>query len=190
MIGDALGMAACVAVVGLPVLCDGGWIAELATREAEIELRSHPVTKGAGTVAVAHRFHWRRKLERGIELAQQALNLRFRFLVKAFAEMVVAKLALRIDEVFRRPIAIRVGAPDDIAIVEDHWVFETKLPYRRTNIRVVASKAEFRCMHADDDDSVFAIARMPTADAWQRGNAIATGVIPEVAHTARLTTKL
>src|SRR5260370_12165354 len=173
-------MAARVTVVGSPLPCAAGWIAELATCEAEIELRSHPVTKGAGTVAVAHRFHWRRKLERRIELTKQALNLRLRFLVKAFAEMVVAKLALRIDEVFRRPIAIRVGAPDDIAIVENYWVFETKLPYRRTNIRVVASKAEFRCMHADDDDSAFAIASRPSADVWQRVNAIDTGVIPEV----------
>src|SRR5260370_15743329 len=172
-------MAAWVAVVGSPVLCGDGRIAELATREAEIELRSHPVTKGAGTVAVAHRFHWRRKLERRIELAQQALNMRLRFLVQPFAKMVVAKLALRIDEVFRRPIAIRVGAPDDIAIVEDHWVFETKPLYRRTNIGVVASKAEFRCMHADDDESVFAIASMPSADQWQRVNAIDTGGIPK-----------
>ena len=47
--------------------------------------------------------------------------------VVAFAEMVVADLALGIDEVVRRPVAVVEGAPDRVVVVDRDGIVDLEI---------------------------------------------------------------
>src|SRR5713101_3238438 len=94
--------------------------------------------------------------------------------------MVVAQVALRVDQIFSRPIAVRICAPDGIAAVQYDRIIETELRDRLENVSAVARETEFRRMHPYYDQAFCGVAAMPFRHVGQGANTIDAGVIPEI----------
>src|SRR5215211_5706443 len=54
--------------------------------------------------------------------AEQPLDDALGLLVASFAEVVIADDAVRVDEVQRRPVAVREGTPDLVVVVDRDWI--------------------------------------------------------------------
>jgi hypothetical protein len=69
----------------------------------------------------------------------------------SFAEVVVADDAVRVDEVERRPAAVRKGAPDLVVVVDGERVVDRSLPRRAPHVVGFVLERELRRVDADDD---------------------------------------
>ena len=69
--------------------------------------------------------------------------------VLAFAEMVVADAALRVDEVVRRPVLVVEGAPDRVVVVDRDRIVDSKSCVGLRDVVDVLLEGELRRVHAD-----------------------------------------
>ncbi len=112
----------------------------------------------------------------GQQLADHVLALA----VLAFAEMVVADLALRIDEVMRRPVLVVEAAPDRIVVVQRDRVVDAQILHRLGHVGRILLEREFRRVHADHHQAVVLVLVGPAAHVRQRADAVDAGVGPEI----------
>src|ERR1700733_11983688 len=112
----------------------------------------------------------------GEELLDNPLGL----VILAFAEMVVAHAALRIDEIVRRPVFVVERSPDFIVVVDRHRIADMQIRYSGTDVADVALEGEFRRVHANDDEAVILVFLRPGADVRNRAQAVDAGIGPEI----------
>src|SRR4051812_22992468 len=89
--------------------------------------------------------------------AEQPLDQPLRLLVASFAEVLILDDALGVDEVQRRPVVVREGAPDFVVIVDRDWVVDRSLVCRAPHAVDVVLEGELWRVDADDDQPVVAI---------------------------------
>src|SRR5690348_12255383 len=94
--------------------------------------------------------------------------------------MVVPQASLRVDQVFSWPIAVRIGAPDSVAIIQDDRIIETELRNRFEDVGTVARETELWRMHPYHHQTLCRVTAMPFRYVGQRVYTIDTGVIPEI----------
>ncbi|MOA22820.1 hypothetical protein D3C78_1434060 [compost metagenome] len=94
--------------------------------------------------------------------------------------MVVANLALGIDQVMRRPVAVIKGAPDLVIIVDCHRVIDLEVRDGLPDIVDFLFKGEFGCVDTDDDKALIAVFVCPRPHIWNGADAVDAGIGPEV----------
>ena len=78
----------------------------------------------------------------GEQRADRPLGLR----VLALAEVHVAHLPVRVDQVVRRPVLVRVGVPGGVVVVLCHRVLDPVLLDRIAHVAGVLLERELRCV--------------------------------------------
>ena len=102
------------------------------------------------------------------------------FVVVAFAEMVVADVALGIDEIMRRPVLVVEGAPDRIVVVDRDRIVDLEIGDGLAHVVDVLLEGELRRVHADHDQALVLVLLGPGADVGNRAQAVDAGVGPEI----------
>ena len=103
-------------------------VADAPALVAEVQLRRHAIAHRAGLVLVAHRLHQRRAAgSAGTTRAAATWIASSVCAVRALAEVVVAQVAVAVDEVLRRPVAVRVRLPDRVVVVEHDRILDAVL---------------------------------------------------------------
>jgi very-short-patch-repair endonuclease len=138
----------------------------------QVQLRRDAIAHRAGLVLVAHGLHerWQDRLRE--RLAQQRLHRRLGLAVPALAVVVEAQVALAVDEVLGRPVAVRVGLPDRIVVVEHDRVRQPLLRDGAADVLRVVGEGELRRVHADDHQAEVAVAPVPLLHVGQRAQAV------------------
>ena len=95
--------------------------------------------------------------------AEQLLDDALRFLVAPLAEVVVANVAVHVDEVERRPVVVVEGGPDPVVVVERDRVVDRSLLRRHPDTLELVLEREFRRVHSDDDEPVVSVGLRPGA---------------------------
>jgi hypothetical protein len=113
---------------------------------------------------------------------QQPLNDPLRSIVFAFTEVMVAGMALRIDEVVRRPIFVVERAPDLVFVVDRDRIADLQICDRFADIVDVALEGELRRVDADDDKAVILVLLRPCVHIRDGAQAVDAGIGPEVEH--------
>ena len=86
-----------------------------------------------------------------------------RLVVFAFAEMMGADAALRIDEIMRRPILVVEGLPDGEIVIQRHRIGDAQVLPPPSHIGRIFFEGEFGRMHADDHQAVILVFFRPGA---------------------------
>ena len=113
-------------------------------------------------------------------LPQQRPDVHLGAVVVALAEVRAADLAARVDEVVGRPVLVAPGAPRRELVVLRHGIADPLAPDRARDVACVALEGELGRVHADDDEAVAPVARVPGLEVGQRAQAVDAGVGPEV----------
>ena len=95
--------------------------------------------------------------------AEQPLDDPLRLLVASLAEVLVADDAVGVDEVQRRPVAVREGAPDLVVVVDRDRVVDRALLRRAPHAVDVVLERELGRVDADDDQPVVPVGLRPRA---------------------------
>jgi hypothetical protein len=95
--------------------------------------------------------------------AVQPLDDPLRLLVASFAEVVVADETVLVDEVQRRPVAVREGTPDLVVVVDRDRVVDRALLRRVSHAVDVVLEGELGRVDADDDQAVVSVGPRPGA---------------------------
>ena len=85
-------------------------------------------------------------------------------LVAPLAEVLVADDAVRVNEIERRPVVVREGAPDRVVVVGRDGVVDVPHPHRPPHPVDVVLERELRRVDSDDDQPVVAVCPRPRAD--------------------------
>ena len=112
--------------------------------------------------------------------AEQSLEDALRLLVAAFAEVLVADHAVRVDEVERRPVVVVEGAPDRIVVVDRDRVVDLSLLRRLLHAVDLLLEGELRRVDADHDQPVVPVGLRPRTDVRLRAQPVDAGQRPEV----------
>jgi hypothetical protein len=115
----------------------------------------------------------------GARFRQQSLNDLLGPVVLTLAEVMLANLPTRIDEVKGRPILILECPPDRIVVVDRDRILDPHLPHGSTNVVDVLFESEFGCVHADHDELLPVLLR-PGAHIRKRAQPVDAGIGPEV----------
>src|SRR5579872_1443767 len=97
--------------------------------KANIGLRCRSIANGTRFIGFADWRNRNWKVDRAIALKQDFLQESFECFVIAFAEMLGAKNAIFIEQIFRRPILIRERIPNLIIIIGDDGIADAELLY-------------------------------------------------------------
>ena len=100
-------------------------------------------------------------------LGQQLLNNPFRLGICAFAEVVMANMPLRIDDIESRPILVLERTPERIAVIDRDGIIDPHVLRRLAHVLEVVFKGELRRVHADHHQSVLLVFLGPRADIGQ-----------------------
>jgi hypothetical protein len=111
---------------------------------------------------------------------QKTLNDRFSALIFAFAELVVADLAIGIDDVHRGPILIAECAPYPVVAIDGDRIIDPKCLHGRSNVVDVPLEPEFGRVHANHDQSLILVLVGPGTNIGLCALSIDAGVGPEV----------
>ena len=113
-------------------------------------------------------------------LGQQAADRVLGLVVVALAEVDVADLAARVDQVLGRPVLVAEGVPGAVVVVLDDRVGEPVLLDRVGDVARVALERELRRVDADDDQPVALVRSYQDSTLGQGADAVDAGVGPEV----------
>ena len=118
-----------------------GWIylEQREKREKLTEITAESYTGGGASAA--GRWIWFR---------YELLNELFSFIVSAFADVLVADIALFIDQVSCGPESLLESAPGGAVIIQGDGVGDPQLFRCLQNVVVIFFVAELRVVHADD----------------------------------------
>ena len=97
-------------------------------------------------------------------LGQQLLNDPFRLFVFALAEMMMANMPLRIDEIERRPILVLESTPYRIVVIDRDRIVDLHVLRGSANVIDVFLEFELRRVHADHHQSLILVFLGPRAD--------------------------
>ena len=147
---------------------------------AEIEFAGSPVTDGSGMVLFAQGIHQHRQSHVGIHLAQQFLDDLLTFSIAAFAEVAVTKIAILVEQVFRRPVPVGKGFPDFAVTVDHDGIGKAKLADAALYVRFILREGELRGVDSDYRQTLIAIALVPGLHVRKCTDAVDAGVVPEV----------
>jgi len=86
--------------------------------------------------------------------AEQPLDDALRLLVAAFAEVVVADDAFRVDEVERRPLMVVKGGPDGVVVIYGDRVVDPPLLRCLPHAVDLVLERELRRVDSDDEQAV------------------------------------
>ena len=100
--------------------------------------------------------------------------------VVALAEVRVAHLAARVDQVLGGPELVAPGAPRGVVVVLEHRIPEPVRGDRPLDVGGVVLEGELRRVHAHDREPAAGVARVPGPQVRQRAQAVDAGVGPEV----------
>ncbi len=134
---------------------------------------------GADAAGVDGR-HRGRHLGVGMRFGQQAPDRLLGLRVVAFAELVVAHAALRIDEVQRGPGLVAERLPDREVVVDGDGPVGVQVRQRLAHALRVVLELELGRVHADDDQALARVRAGPGAHVGQRAQAVDAGIGPEV----------
>ena len=122
----------------------------------------------------------------GVDLAERSLDAELLLdrtldrVVSPLAEVVEPQTSTSVDEIERRPVAVRERLPDREVVVDDHGVGNAELRYRAADVVEIVLEAELRRMHAHDDEPVGRVALVPRPPIRQRPQPVDAGVRAEV----------
>src|SRR4051794_28836647 len=94
------------AVVGCAIFCEPRFVSNESATMPEIEFGCCNIANGPRTIFATNRRHQARQRYLRVHLTQQFLDHRLGVGVSAFTHVHVAKVAILVDEVLRRPCAI------------------------------------------------------------------------------------
>ena len=97
-------------------------------------------------------------------LPEQGPNGPFGLGVVTLAEVRVADVALRVDEVVRRPVLVAPCVPGRQVVVLDDRVGQVVLPDRILDVRRVLLEGELRRVNADDGEAISPVALLIESD--------------------------
>ncbi len=100
--------------------------------------------------------------------------------ISALAEVHVAHAPARVDQVLRRPVLVPVRVPGGEVVVLRDGIAQPVARDRRLDVARVALERELGRVHADDGETVVAVAAVPGAKRRQRPDAVDARVGPEV----------
>jgi hypothetical protein len=113
-------------------------------------------------------------------LGEQGADRLLGLLVLALAEVHVAHVPVRVDQVLRRPVAVRVRVPGAEVVVLHDRVAQALLIDRVLHVPGVLLERELGGVHADDRESLRAVPVVPSLELRQRADAVDARVGPEV----------
>src|SRR5262245_23413602 len=116
----------------------------------------------------------------GAGLLQQFLNEFFGLLVLAFAEMMMARAPLRVDEIERRPILVLEAAPYGIVVVDGDRKSQSHRLCGLAHVIEVFLEAELGRVYADHHQSLILVFLGPGTDVGHRAQPIDAGIGPEI----------
>src|SRR5262249_24872269 len=82
---------------------------------------------------------------------QQSLKNHFGLFVLALAELMMANMPLRIDEIERRPIVVVEGAPDRIVAIDRDRIIDPQVLRGVANVIDVSFESELRRVYTNHD---------------------------------------
>src|SRR5688572_29261876 len=85
---------------------------------------------------------------------QQPLNGRFRAMVLALAEVMLANASVRVDEIEGGPVLVLEGAPDRVIVIDHDRILDLHLPHGTTNVVEVVFESELGCVHSYQDEAL------------------------------------
>src|SRR6185312_10470114 len=97
-------------------------------------------------------------------VSEHSLDDAFGLRILSFAEMMMADLAVAIDEIMRWPVFVVERAPDLVLVIDGDGVGDLEPRNRTLHIVNIALEGEFRRVHADHDEAMIAIFLGPGAD--------------------------
>src|SRR6185437_10324410 len=111
---------------------------------------------------------------------EQLLDLSFRLVVGAFAEVVISNTTLRIRDVERRPIRVVERLPDRVVVVDGGGEIDVLLAHRAPNVVHVLLELELGRLDVDHDHALVSILLGPGADVGEHADRVDAGVGGEV----------
>ena len=99
---------------------------------------------------------------------QQLSKSHFRFFVVAFAEVVMAHVPRRIDEIKRWPVVVAEAMPDRAVVVDGNRIREASLLCGPSDVVDVCLEREFGGMDTDDDQPLLLVPDRPTRERMAR----------------------
>ena len=103
-----------------------------------------------------------------------------RAVIVAFAEMVMANLALGIDKVVRRPILVVEGPPDRVVIVERNGITDLEIGNGVAHVVDILLEGEFGRVHPDHHEALVFVLLGPGSHIGNGAQAVDAGVCPEI----------
>jgi hypothetical protein len=111
-----------------------------------------------------------------IRLFEEAANPVLRFLIAAFAKVVVTNLSGGVDEVVRGPVFIVKAAPDAIVVIHRDRISDAEIANGFADVRLVFLEGKLWSVHADNDEAAVLVLFVPGLDVGQRPQTIDAGV--------------
>src|SRR5271154_6688226 len=96
--------------------------------------------------------------------------------------MVIADLALRIDEIMRGPVLVVEGFPDGVVAIDGYGISNLQIGYGLGNVGRIFLECEFRGEYANYNEAVGLVFFRPGFDVRNRTQAIDAGISPEICH--------
>ena len=116
----------------------------------------------------------------GAGFLQQLADFRFGFGVFALAEMPVLDYAVLVDQVFGRPVAVGVAAPDGAGVILHYRPGYALVNGGLGYVVVEFLELEFGGVDADDYQPIGGVAGMPGLQVGQGADAVDAAVGPEI----------
>ena len=104
----------------------------------------------------------------GACLTQESLDYSFRFLVCAFAVVVMSNPAHRVNEVQSWPVMVRERVPNRIVVVDRDRIGHVHLRRRLLNVVDVVLEAELGGVHPDYDQTLILVFFRPRTNIRKR----------------------
>ena len=111
---------------------------------------------------------------------KQGLDHELGFLIRAFAEMLMADFSIHVYQIMRRPILVFVCIPDCVFIIHRDRISDAQIVDRLLDIVRIFFKSKLRRMHADDHQSLLAIFFIPGFQVRQGAQTVDARVCPEI----------
>src|SRR5437763_2189367 len=107
-------------------------------------------------------------------------NRAFDLFVLALAIVLEHDLAILVDDILRRPIAVTVSVPGPRVVVLRHRIGDAVPLQRGLNVGGGALDRKFRGVDADDDETAVLILGVKPGDVRQRVHAVDAAIGPEI----------
>ena len=103
-----------------------------------------------------------------------------RLRVVALTEVHVADVSVLVDEVVGRPVVVAVRLPGAVVVVERDRIANAEPLHGGAHVAEIVLERELGRVHAEDDQALRAVARVPGLQIRKRAQAVDARVGPEV----------